>query len=315
MILAQKLNEMDKKVASGLIILIILLFLGYIIYDVAIRKEENVADSPNTVIPEIPDSWKVTSTIDPASGKVESVGIMKNGNVVIGGVSFVACYDPELRMLWNNKTDKPVTAISTSGDTIFTATTETIRLLNPEGRKIGEWGPFEDSAMITSVSANRSFVVFADAGNKILMVLDKKGNLKSMIGKSGEPFILPSPYFDVAIDSANFIYVANTGKHRIEKRKIDGTMIEHFGGTGTAPEFYCGCCNPAHFTLFPGGFITAEKGINRIKILNSKGEFVEFISSVNKFTPSIPIDVASLDGRIIYGANPADSKVYVFNKK
>jgi hypothetical protein len=42
---------------------------------------------------------------------------------------------------------------------------------------------------------------------------------------------------------------------------------------------------------------------------------VEFISSVNKFTPSIPIDVASLDGKIIYGANPADSKVYVFNKK
>jgi DNA-binding beta-propeller fold protein YncE len=218
-------------------------------------------------------------------------------------------------MLWNNKTDKPVTAISTSGDTIFTATTETIRLLNSEGRKIGEWGPFEDSAMITSLSANKSFVVFADAGNKVLMVLDKKGNLKSMIGKSGEPFILPSPYFDVAIDAANFIYVANTGKHRIEKRKIDGTMIEQFGGTGTAPEFYCGCCNPAHFTLFPGGFITAEKGINRIKILNSKGEFVEFISSVNKFTPSIPIDVASLDGKIIYGANPADSKVYVFNKK
>jgi hypothetical protein len=92
-------------------------------------------------------------------------------------------------------------------------------------------------------------------------------------------------------------------------------MIEQFGGTGTAPEFYCGCCNPAHFTLFPGGFITAEKGINRIKILNNKGEFVEFISSVNKFTPSIPIDVASLDGKIIYGANPADSKVYVFNKK
>ncbi len=315
MILAQKLNEMDKKVASGLIILIILLFLGYIIYDVAFRKEENVAESSNTVIPEIADSWKITSTIDPASGKVESVGIIKNGNVVIGGDSFVACYDPELRMLWNNKTDKPVTAISTSGDTIFTATTETIRLLNSEGRKIGEWGPFEDSAMITSLSANKSFVVFADAGNKVLMVLDKKGNLKSMIGKSGEPFILPSPYFDVAIDAANFIYVANTGKHRIEKRKIDGTMIEQFGGTGTAPEFYCGCCNPAHFTLFPGGFITAEKGINRIKILNSKGEFVEFISSVNKFTPSIPIDVASLDGKIIYGANPADSKVYVFNKK
>ncbi|MGD0754676.1 MAG: hypothetical protein ABR927_06400 [Bacteroidales bacterium] len=306
---------MNKKVASGLIILILLLFLGYIIYDVALRKEKDVAEISNTATPEITDSWKVTSTIDPASGKVESVGIMKNDNVVIGGDSFVACYDPELRMLWNNKTDRPVTSISASGDTIFTSTTETIRMLDPKGRQIGEWGPFEDSAMITSVSANISFVVFADARNKVLMVLDKKGDLKSMIGKSGEPFILPSPYFDVAIDAANIIYVANTGKHRIEKRKIDGTMIEQFGGTGTSPEFYCGCCNPAHFALVPGGFVTAEKGINRIKILNSKGEFVEFISSVNKFTPSIPLVVASSDGKTIYGANPADSKVYIFNKK
>ncbi len=306
---------MDKKVASGLIILIIVIFLGYIIYDMAFRKEKDVAEISNTATHEIPDSWEVTSIIDPASGKVESIGIMKNGNVVIGGESFIMCYSPELKMLWNNKTDKPVTAISASGDTIFTATTETIRLLNHDGRQIGEWGPFEDSAMITSVSSNISFIVFADARNKILMVLDKKGNLKSMIGKSGEPFILPSSYFDVGIDAANFIYVANTGKHRIEKRKIDGTMLGQFGGAGTAPELFCGCCNPAHFALIPGGFITAEKGINRIKILNNKGEFVEFISSVNKFTPSIPIVVASSDGKTIYGANSADSKVYVFNKK
>ncbi len=306
---------MDKKVASGLIILVLLLFLGYIVYDVAFRKEKNVAEISNTVTPQVADTWKVTSIIDPAAGKVESVGIMKNGNVVIGGDSFVACYDPEMRLLWNNKTDKPVRAISASGDTIFTATTETIRLLNTEGSQIGEWGPFEDDALITSVSANNSFVVFADAFNKILMVLDKKGNLKSMIGKSGEPFILPSPYFDVAIDAENIIYVANTGKHLIEKRKIDGTLLEQFGGAGTDPEFYCGCCNPAHFTLIPGGIITAEKGINRIKILNRKGEFMEFVSSINKFTPSVPIAVASSDGKIIYGANPADSKVYVFTKK
>ena len=32
------------------------------------------------------------------------------------------------------------------------------------------------------------------------------------------------------------------------------------------------------FAVIPGGYITAEKGINRIKILNSKGEFVEAVS-------------------------------------
>jgi hypothetical protein len=43
--------------------------------------------------------------------------------------------------------------------------------------------------------------------------------------------------------------------------------------------------------------------------------FVEFVSSVNNFVPPLPLDIASLDGKVIYGANPADSKLYVFRRK
>ncbi|MBG0860262.1 MAG: hypothetical protein IQL11_12220, partial [Bacteroidales bacterium] len=64
-----------------------------------------------------------------------------------------------------------------------------------------------------------------------------------------------------------------------------------------------------------GGFVTAEKGINRIKILDQLGVFVEFVSSVNNFVPPLPLDIASLDGSLIYGANPADSKLYIFQRK
>jgi hypothetical protein len=46
-----------------------------------------------------------------------------------------------------------------------------------------------------------------------------------------------------------------------------------------------------------------------------KGEFVEFVSSVNDFTPATPLDVASADGKIIYAANPANSTLYVFTRK
>ena len=43
------------------------------------------------------------------------------------------------------------------------------------------------------------------------------------------------------------IYVANTGHRRIETRGIDGATISYFGEPGTAPDAFCGCCNPAHF--------------------------------------------------------------------
>jgi PQQ-like domain len=306
---------MNKKLATSLIIILILIFIGYIVYDVAFNKEKTSQESNPVKQSDNKDEWRVSATIDPASGKVKAVGVMRDGNILIAGDSFFVCYDSQKKLLWNRKTDKPLTAISVSGDTIYASTIETVREFNRDGEQIAEWGPFEDNSIITSVASNNSYILFADAGNKIIIVLDKKGNLKSMIGKTGEPFIIPSPYFDVAIDHENNIFVANTGNRRIEKRDLTGKVLWSFGEPGTAPDAFCGCCNPAHFALIPGGFVTAEKGINRIKILNAKGEFTEFVSSVNDFVPSLPLDVASSDGKIIYGANTADSKVYAFTRK
>lgn len=306
---------MNRKPATWLIVFIVLIFLSYIVYDVAFNKEKPVKEIKSINTGEFSDKWIISGTIDPASGKIKAVSIMPNGNVLIGGDSFLACYDPLSKLLWNRKTDKPVTALSVSDDTIFAATIETIRELNNDGEQITEWGPFEDSSLITSVASNKSYIVFADAGNKIIMVLDKKGSLKLMIGKSGESFVIPSQYFDVAIDGDNNIYAANTGRRSVNKIDMTGRTLGSFGQAGMAPDAFCGCCNPAHFALIPGGFVTAEKGLNRIKILNSNGEFIEFVSSVNAFVRSIPLDVASFDGKIIYGANPADNKVYIFTRK
>jgi hypothetical protein len=139
--------------------------------------------------------------------------------------------------------------------------------------------------------------------------------VKKIVGKDAPQFVLPSAYFDVALKDDNSFFVANTGQRRIESRNAEGSMGEYFGSPGLAPEAFCGCCNPAHFAVIPGGFITAEKGINRIKILNEKGEFVELVSSKNSFAPAVPLDVASADGKTIYAANPADSKIYVFKRK
>jgi hypothetical protein len=192
---------------------------------------------------------------------------------------------------------------------------ELVMVLNSRGEIKNEWGPFEKNSIITSVSANESFVAFADAGNKMVFILDKGGEVKKMVGQNDGQFVIPSAYFDVALGADNNLFVANTGNRRVETRDINGNIRSYFGEAGLAPEAFCGCCNPAHFILIPGGFVTAEKGINRIKILNSKGEFVEFVSSKNDFVASVPLDLASADGKTIYAANPSDSKLYIFARK
>ena len=306
---------MNKKAVTIVSVLIILAFIGYVIIDFV--KPPASANDEATV-PQgkvIDDAWKITGEFKVNEGLLKAVSVAPSGKVYLGGDSFVSCYDNSMKLIWNVKAPSPVTSLSNWGDSIFASTSEQILVMNADGRILNEWGPFEDSCMITSVSANAKYVAFADAGNKMVFVLDKGGEVKNMIGQNDKHFVIPSPYFEVALDNNNNLYAANTGLHRIETYSIDGVLKNQFGEAGTAPGSFCGCCAPPHFALVPQGFVTAEKGINRIKILNNKGDFVEFVNSKNNFIKSIPLDLASADGVTIYGAYPGDSKLYVFNRK
>lgn len=297
------------------VILLLLVFIGYMVFDLALKKDNVSSDAVSETDSVIADQWYVTTVFDQGKGQLNAVTVSDDGIVILGGDSFISCYDSGLVLQWEYKTVLPVSALAISQQKIYAVAGNIIEVLNMNGEKDDEWGPFEDNSMITSISANDTYVAYADAAGKAVFVLDKEGVMKYLIGNSEETFIIPSLYFDVALGSDNILYTANTGKRRIERRKIDGTLLDYFGEEGTDPGAFCGCCNPAHFTLIPGGYITAEKGINRIKILNTKGEFIESVSFSNKFIPSLPLDIASSDGKIIYGANSADSKLYLFKRK
>lgn len=304
---------MKKSTLTILSVVIIIVFIAYIIFDVSIPSESGTPTK--NITPEIADAWKISNEISVPDGKLEAVTVTPEGNVFIGGDTFLKSYDKDLNLISNIKMSAPLTSLSNSGDTIFASTIDQILVMNREGKILKEWGPFEDSCMITSVCSNKHYVVFADARNKVVFILDKGGEVKKIIGQNTKEFVIPSPYFDVALDNENHLYIANSGHHRVETRTIDGVMISAFGEPGLAPGLFCGCCAPPHFALLPGGFVTAEKGINRIKILDKKGVFVEFVNSKNNFVKSIPLDLATADGKTIYGANPGDSKLYVFKRK
>jgi hypothetical protein len=306
---------MNKKLASVFSVLIIIIFIAYIVYDTARPAPDKNVPSAKPLFDSIPDKWMVAGEMQVREGSLKAVAVSAAGDIYIGGDSFVSCYSGDMQQVWTLKTPYPVTSLSNSGDTIYASTVEMILVIGTDGRLRDEWGPFEDKSFITSVTSNRNCVAYADAGNKMVVTLDKQGRVKKIIGQNDGQFVLPSPYFDVALDATGNLYVANTGHRRIETRSADGKLISTFGEPGMAPGAFCGCCNPSHFILTPNGFVTSEKGINRIKILGKEGGFVEFVSSVNKFVPSVPLDLATADGNIIYAANPYDSKLYTFTRK
>jgi hypothetical protein len=306
---------MNKKLIPVFAVIIILVFIGYMIYDSVKGTGEKESTARDNDVSAPVDAWEIAKEFKVNEGELKAVASSPSGLIYLGGSSFVSCYDADLKLVWTEKTDSAITALSISGDSLFASTSTQIFVLSKSGKVVNEWGPYEDNSIITSVSSNKNYVAFADAGNKMVFILDRGGEVKKIVGQNGEKFIIPSPYFDVALDKENNLFTANTGNHRIEIRTIDGDVKSFFGEAGTAPEYFCGCCAPAHFVKTGSGYITAEKGINRIKILGESGEFVEFVSSKNTFIPSIPLDLASVDGRTIYAANPADSKLYIFKRK
>lgn len=306
---------MNKNVISIIAVFVILVFIGYMIFD-SVRPEgsdNNPSGLENVIYPD--GNWKVSDEIKITDGTLKAVAVSEDGLIFLGGESFISCYDTEMKKKWSINTPDPITSLSAFGDLLYASTQDLIYVINNEGKTEEEWGPFEDNAIITSVSANSTGIAFADAGNKIIVLLDKEGIVKKLIGQNDGQFVIPSPYFDVALDAEGYLYSANTGHRRLEFRGTDGAIISYFGEPGTAPENFCGCCNPAHFVRTKTGYITAEKGINRIKILGESGEFIEFVSSKNDYVASVPLDLASADGETIYAANPADSKLYIYKRK
>lgn len=306
---------MNKTFLTYAALLVIFVFIGFMIYDSVKPAGARNAAPAKAELPKPDDMWEVADELHVKHGKLKAVAVSEDGNIYAAGDSFIASYDNELNQTWNLETTEPVTSIVCSGDTLYATTMELVLVVSKQGKLLTEWGPFEQNCIITSVSANRSNVAFCDAGNRKVYILDKGGEVVGMAGQNEPQFVLPSAYFDVVLNDDSSFFVSNPGHRRVEKRSISGSMESFFGEAGLAPEAFCGCCNPSHFTRFSGGFITAEKGLNRIKILDNNGDFVEFVSAENDFEPAIPLDIATADGNTIYAANPSDSKVYVFMRK
>lgn len=304
----------NKKIIAMLSLLVILVFIGYIIYDTSRPVNYGDENVKNVSESKPPDMWRVSLEIFVKDG-LKAVAASENGNIYAGGDSFIKCYNSELKEVWSIDTPSKITALSFYENVLYATSQELVYLLSSDGRITGEWGPYETGSLFTSISVNKDYAAVADAGNKTVYIIKKDGEVASLIGHFGEKLIIPSPYFDVFLTADNTLYMAHTGSFRIEKRTLEGKLTDYYGESGSEPGKFCGCCNPAHFTVIPQGFLTAEKGINRIKILGIEGGFSEFVSSENEFIASVPLDVASADGRTIYGANPADGKIYVFKSK
>jgi ligand-binding sensor domain-containing protein len=192
--------------------------------------------------------------------------------------------------------------------TIWVGCRHSVALLNPEGNVQKQWNSFGDQSVITSLAVADDKVYVADAGNRIIYECNNNGQILSKIGEKdsikGIPgYVIPSPYFDLALDDNNYLWAVNPGRHSFENYNADGSLRTSWGLTSFKIEGFSGCCNPAHMAIMAdNSFITSEKGMPRIKLYGQHGDFQGVVASPAMFNedsylaPDIAIDA---DQRVV----------------
>lgn len=205
------------------------------------------------------------------------------------------------QMVSKSFVDKPRCITIPSHDTLIIGFENYICITDGSGNIHYTSQPETDSSIFTSVASNGQNIYVADAGKQRVLIYDRKA-LKTggFEGESGSSFlhgfIVPSPYFDLAINSLNELWVVNPGMLALQSYDDRGSLMNHWEKASVEIDGFGGCCNPAHFAFLPDGeFVTSEKGVVRIKIYDPSGEFKTVVAAPDKFTeggdaPDIAVD-------------------------
>ena len=166
-----------------------------------------------------------------------------------------------------------------------------VYVVSGDGTVEATWDSPGERALFTSIAVDEDQrnVFVADAGYKIVWHYDNSGKLLGRIGQRDEArniqgFVVPSPYFDVAVAPDGLLRAVNPGGHRIEAYTFDGHLELAWGKPTMGLEGFCGCCNPAHIAVLSDGrIVTAEKGIPRVKVYSNTGEFDGVVAGPKSF--------------------------------
>jgi hypothetical protein len=230
------------------------------------------------------------------------------------------------------KDGSPLSSIKTAGpayclavdenNDLYTGLKDHIEVYNAKGVKTAQWESMGEKAIFTSIAVSKQSVFAADAGNHIVWKFDKAGKMQARIGEKNiakdiPGFIIPSPYFDVAIDPDGFLWAANTGRHSIENYTETGDFRTSWGKYSMKLEDFCGCCNPTHMIILEdGSFVTSEKGIARVKVYNRLGNLVSIVAAPDRFAEgTVGLDLAVDSGKRIFVLDPKKKAVRIFAKE
>ena len=221
--------------------------------------------------------YQETAQIPTGFDDPKCLAIGPDNTLFIGGDRAVKQFDPAGQLQSTIAlTGKPL-ALAATGARLCVALKDHFEIFDGNGKSLALGESLGDKTWLTGVADAGEAIYLADAGCREIVRCGPDGKVLGRFGHPGDGnpgFVVPSPYFHVALGDDGLLWVNNPGRHQIEAYTTDGKFELGWGAPSMAVEDFCGCCNPVYFTRRPDGkFVTSEKGLNRIKIYDAKGNF------------------------------------------
>lgn len=169
-------------------------------------------------------------------------------------------------------------AVSSDGR-VYVGLRRHVEVFDEAGQRLASWEPLDERAFLSSILVEENEVFVADAGHAVVLRYDKAGKLVGRIGEKDPDrnipgFLVPSPYFDMAVAPDGLLRVVSPGRTRVEAYTFDGDLEFFWGENSVRIKGFCGCCNPVNIAMLPdGSYVTVEKGLIRAKIYDPDGTF------------------------------------------
>jgi len=318
---------MNKNILTY--IAVILVVAGIIVLGYFIIKPNHVAESDNPYalgldsLGEISDDMYCTSeyaAINLEGKKTHAIAIDNADRIIVSVDNSIILYQQDGTVLSSFKTDTTATALACFENLIVAGFQNKLILFDEQGKKLFSRDVADDKTYITSVDIRKNQIYVADAANALVYEYDFTGKLLKTFGQKSDKkdlsyFFLPSYYFDVTTGEEGTIWIANTGRHKLVQMNEQAEIVSHWGETSSAVAGFCGCCNPSNFAILSdGSFITAEKGIVRVKKYSKSGKFECVIAGPAAFVEdSKGLDIAVDSQDWIYILEPAGMKIHMYD--
>lgn len=319
---------MNRKLIISILLILATVIIGLVVVDLMNSRPDKRPDNPYEYSVEQfktvnPDMIKYTETINFTFGDLELRGIAyANNRIYLVEDNFLVIVSPEGEKLAKAELPESPRCVTASLTNIYIGFKNYIGQYTQEGTLIKNWDTLNDSTLLTSLALADTLLFAADAGNRRVLRYHADGTLSgSFTGKRDSAdlhgFIIPSPYFELVVNSFGELWVVNPGKHAFENYTFNGQLRGFWEKTAMTIDGFSGCCNPAHIAVLPdGSFVTSEKGMVRIKIHNPSGELLSVVAPPGQFEgETYAPDLAVSPAGDIYALDYERKMIRVFQLK